>query len=124
FTANAAFNNLGRPLWSTAFNWSRDAAVIPILAFAIASGLGPTGAVWVQAMAAILVGSAAAITGWIAVGKIARRDAAPTAIVDVPTPAFSSGRVVMGLTQDVPAAQKEAKSTSDDAPLASDPKNR
>ncbi|NVO07021.1 MAG: hypothetical protein HXX19_14365 [Rhodoferax sp.] len=23
FVANAAFNNLGRPLWSTGFNWAR-----------------------------------------------------------------------------------------------------
>ena len=35
FVSNAAFNNLGRPTLSTAFNWTRDAAAIPLIAFAL-----------------------------------------------------------------------------------------
>lgn len=124
FTANSAFNNLGRPLWSTAFNWSRDAVAIPILAIAFAGGIGPTGAVWVQAAAAILVGTAAAITGWRTVGKIALREVQPSDIISVPTPAFSSGRVVLGLTPDVAPPQSGSSQDDGDAPLASEAKNR
>lgn len=122
FTANAAFNNLGRPFWSTAFNWSRDAAVIPVLAFAFAGSIGPTGAVWVQAFAAILVGSAAAVTGWRTVNRIAQREVLPSQVISVATPAFSSGRVVLGLTPDIPQTRDGSTPNGDDAPLASDGK--
>ncbi|MEL6479172.1 MAG: MATE family efflux transporter, partial [Pseudomonadota bacterium] len=64
FVSNAAFNNLGRPTWSTAFNWSRDAMVIPALAFLVAGMLGAAGAVAIQAVAGLLVGTLAAITAW------------------------------------------------------------
>ncbi len=119
FTANSAFNNLGRPLYSTLFNWSRDAAMIPLLAFAFAGSIGPTGAVWVQAIAAILVGSAAAIAGWITVKRIAQREVQRSDVVSVPTPAFSSGRVVLGLTPDVNGPRPGSNEDGDDAPLAS-----
>lgn len=70
FSANAAFNNLGRPLWSTAFNWSRDALATPVLAFLFASSLGVTGAVWIQAMAGTLVGVIAGLVAWHTVSTI------------------------------------------------------
>ena len=38
FVSNACFNNLGRPVRSTLFNWSRDAGVIPLLAWAAGAG--------------------------------------------------------------------------------------
>jgi Na+-driven multidrug efflux pump len=50
FVSNAAFNNLGRPAWSTGFNWSRDALAIPALGFAIGGALGATGVVAIQAL--------------------------------------------------------------------------
>ena len=124
FTANSAFNNLGRPLWSTMFNWSRDAAVIPALAFGFAAGIGPTGAVWVQAIAAICVGSVAAVVGWRTVNRIAQREVQPSDVVSVPTPAFSSGRVVLGLTPDVGRTRSGSSAEGDQAPLASEEKNR
>ena len=124
FTANSAFNNLGRPLWSTGFNWSRDAIAIPVLAVTIAGGFGPTGAVWVQAFAAVLIGSVAAVTGWRTVSSIAKRDVQPAEIVSVPTPAFSSGRVVLGIAPDVAASHSGSGSKDDDGPLASGEKSR
>ncbi|MEL7463548.1 MAG: MATE family efflux transporter [Pseudomonadota bacterium] len=64
FVANASFNNLGRPLWSTAFNWSRDALVTPLALMLIPASLGAPGVVYAQAMAGVLVGTLAVIAGW------------------------------------------------------------
>ena len=94
FVSNAAFNNLGRPLWSTMCNWSRDAAVIPVMALLLAGGLGATGAVWIQASSAALVGTGAAILGWRAVHRIAARDAPPAPDIP-PTPAFATARAAV-----------------------------
>ena len=113
FVSNAAFNNLGRPLWSTMFNWSRDAAAIPFLAFFLAAGLGPTGAVWIQAVAVMMVGTLAGITGWRTVHRIAGHSDRPATPV-VPAPAFISGRAATGLASE--AAPPD--------PLASDEENR
>ncbi|MEL6793311.1 MAG: MATE family efflux transporter, partial [Pseudomonadota bacterium] len=64
FVANASFNNLGRPLWSTAFNWSRDALVTPLALILIPASLGAPGVVYAQAAAGVLVGTCAVIAGW------------------------------------------------------------
>lgn len=82
FVANAAFNNLGRPVLSTAFNWSRDAGAIPLLALAIGAGLGPVGVVVIQGLAAFLVGGVAALIGWRFVARLA--PAAPQPVPEVP----------------------------------------
>ncbi|MEM9735927.1 MAG: MATE family efflux transporter, partial [Pseudomonadota bacterium] len=93
FVSNAAYNNLGRPTWSTGFNWSRDAAVIPILAAVIGTGLGAISVVMIQSLAALLVGTAAALTAWRFVKSIdpeGPRQVVPDAIAAP----FSSGRSV------------------------------
>lgn len=100
FVSNAAFNNLGRPLWSTAFNWSRDAAVVPLLAVALSASLGPTGAVWIQAAAGILIGSIAAYVGWRTVNSIAAEPMRSADPAGVPAPAFASGRAATGLASE------------------------
>ncbi len=64
FVANAAFNNLNRPLWSTGFNWTRDAIAIPLLLIVIGSAYSASGVVYVQTIAAVLVGSVAVMVGW------------------------------------------------------------
>jgi putative MATE family efflux protein len=64
FVANAAFNNLGRPLLSTAFNWARDAGVTPLMLLAAPASLGAPGVVYAQAGAGVLVGSVAVLAGW------------------------------------------------------------
>ena len=120
FTANSAFNNLGRPLYSTVFNWSRDGLVIPILAFGFGGSLGPTGVVWIQAIAAILVGSAAMLAGWRCVSQIALRPTPPKDPISVPAPAFASGRAALGLTPD----PVHGSQVQNDPALASTEKNR
>ena len=64
FVSNAAFNNLGRPLWATVANWIRDGVLIGVFAFAMGAVWGETGVVMAQAAANVLVGTAAALVGW------------------------------------------------------------
>ncbi|HSF94561.1 MAG TPA: MATE family efflux transporter [Thermohalobaculum sp.] len=94
FVSNAAFNNLGRPTLSTAFNWSRDAAAIPLLALVIGDSAGASGVILVQAAAGLVVGSAAALYAWHFIGRLSR--AAPGAdAVAIAQPAFASGRTAL-----------------------------
>ena len=60
FVSNAAFNTLGRPLYSTGFNWSRDGVVMFPLAWALSQALGAPGVIYGQALAGVIVGTAAA----------------------------------------------------------------
>ena len=63
FVANAAFNNLGHPLWSTGFNWAR--ATLGTLPFAWwGSHYGPVEVLAGQAAGAALFGSLALYTAW------------------------------------------------------------
>lgn len=64
FVASAVFNNLGRPLWSTGFNWVRDGALTPLGLVAVPAALGAPGAVYAQAAAGVLAGGAAVAAGW------------------------------------------------------------
>ncbi|WP_290740115.1 MATE family efflux transporter [Amaricoccus sp.] len=64
FVANAAFNTLGRPLWSTAFNWTRDGLAMWPLAWSLSRVLGAPGVIYGQALAGVVVGAAAAWVGW------------------------------------------------------------
>jgi len=95
FVANAAFNNLGRPAWSTVFNWARDGAAIPLLALLIGNSAGAGGVILVQALAALAVGSAAALTAWAYVRHLARA-AAPEGVAVVQPP-FGSSRAALAV---------------------------
>ena len=64
FVANAAFNNLGRPLLSTAFNWTRDGLATPLALILIPAAFGAAGGVYAQAVAAVVVGVVAIAAGW------------------------------------------------------------
>ena len=94
FVSNSAFNNLGRPAWSTGFNWSRDAITIPTLAFLIGGALGPAGAVVIQALAGTIAGGAAILcarrflAGLQADGGTGAKDAIPSPAVAP----YTSGR--------------------------------
>jgi Na+-driven multidrug efflux pump len=56
FVANAAFNNLGRPLWSTGFNWAR--ATLGTIPFAWwGSHYGPIEVLAGQAVGAVIFGT-------------------------------------------------------------------
>lgn len=64
FVANATFNTLGRPFWSTGFNWARDGLVMYPAALGLSHAFAAPGVVYGQALAGLLVGTAAAWTGW------------------------------------------------------------
>lgn len=114
FVSNATFNNLGRPAWSTGFNWSRDALAIPGLGLVIGGAFGAMGVVAIQALAALLVGSLAAIT---ALRYVARLSGPPEGRrgYAAPQPAFASGRAAV-------AAQLVAEESA--SPLEEDEKAR
>ncbi|MEM6438729.1 MAG: MATE family efflux transporter [Pseudomonadota bacterium] len=75
FVANSAFNNLGKPIWSTVCNWTRDGAAIPLALWVcgfsvlgLAPGplsFGAPGVIYAQAAATVALGAAAAIWGLI-----------------------------------------------------------
>ena len=64
FVSNAAFNNLGRPLWSTVANWTKEAAISFPAAMWLSGAFGAAGVIYGQAAAAVLVGGLAALWAW------------------------------------------------------------
>lgn len=64
FVANATFNNLGRPLISTASNWFRDGILMLPLSWACSRALGAEGIVWANGAANIIAGGLAAWLAW------------------------------------------------------------
>lgn len=71
FVANAAFNNLGHPLWSTAFNWSR--ATLGTIPFAWwGAQYGPVQVLAGQAVGAVLFGSLAMWTAFRLTTRLGR----------------------------------------------------
>lgn len=71
FVAQAAFNNLGRPHWSTAFNWGRATlGTIPLVHAGAALG-GATGVLIGSAIGSVLFGLAAALAAFALVNRIA-----------------------------------------------------
>ncbi|MGB3178916.1 MAG: MATE family efflux transporter [Albidovulum sp.] len=63
FVANAAFNNLGRPLWSTGANWLRDGILMLPLGLVLTQAVGATGVIWANALANVIAG---VVAGWLA----------------------------------------------------------
>lgn len=64
FVSNAAFNNLGRPLWSTGFNWLRDGVLMLPFCWWLGGLWGAEGVVYGQALAGVVAGTFAALMGW------------------------------------------------------------
>lgn len=72
FVANAAFNNLGFPLLSTAFNWGRATlGTMPFVTFG-ASYHGPEGAFVGLIIGSSLFGSLAILTAYFVTGRLAK----------------------------------------------------
>jgi len=72
FVANAAFNNLGRPLYSTAFNWAR--ATLGTIPFAyVGARYGATGVLIGPAIGAVIFGSLAIWVAFRMTARLARR---------------------------------------------------
>lgn len=70
FVSNAAFNNLGRPAWSTLVNWTKDGALSFPAAAALATLFGAPGVIYGQALAGAVVGVIAAVWGWYYVARL------------------------------------------------------
>ena len=77
FVATAAFNNLGRPMYSTVINWVREAVVSLPLALWFSSLYGAPGVVYAQAAVALLIGLPTALWGLRFVINTAPSDAPP-----------------------------------------------
>ena len=72
FVANAAFNNLGKPHWSTIANWAKATlGTVPFVYFGAAWG-GAEGALWGMGLGSVLFGIAAAATGYVLLSRMAR----------------------------------------------------
>lgn len=72
FVANAAFNNLGRPLASTGANWFRDGILMLPLSLAFSAAFGAEGIVWANAAANVIAGGLAAGLAWRYIGRLNR----------------------------------------------------
>jgi putative MATE family efflux protein len=83
FVANAAFNNLGFPFYSTAFNWAR--ATIGTIPFAYLGArlAGPEGAIAGVGLGFVVFGLAAIVTASRTIGLLARRAGHPSGAAGV-----------------------------------------
>lgn len=70
FVSNAAFNNLGRPGWSTLVNWIKDGALIWPAAVMLGALFGAPGVIYGQALAGAVAGLVAAVWGWVFVQRL------------------------------------------------------
>ncbi len=77
FVANATFNNLARPLWSTLGNWFRDGLLMYPLALTGAMWLGAPGILWANALANVAAGCLAAWFAWRYIRRLGRAPVAP-----------------------------------------------
>ena len=101
FVANAAFNNLGFPKWSSVFNWGR--ATLGTIPFVWLGGtqFGPQGVLAGQAAGAVISGLAAIVVALRIADRLSDRHARPhreeVASVAPPIPPFSSGKAATAL---------------------------
>jgi Na+-driven multidrug efflux pump len=96
FVANATFNNLGFPTWSTVFNWGRATVGTVPFVWIGATQFGAGGVLAGQAAGAVLFGIAAVIVSLRVVDQLATRhlpeDHDAIAQVAPPVPPFSSDK--------------------------------
>ncbi len=108
FVANAAFNNLGFPTWSTIFNWGR--ATLGTIPFVwIGAQYGVEGVIAGQAAGGIVFGIAAVLTCFAVVRRLATQHMPPeepAPAVSEAVPPFASGQAAtaMDWPQSEPAA--------------------
>ncbi len=76
YVSNASFNNLGRPIYSTAFNWLKDGVLMWPLCILLSSYFAAPGVVYGQGLAWSIAGIAATIVGWQVIGSVEARDIA------------------------------------------------
>ncbi len=99
FVANAAFNNLGFPLWATLMNWGR--ATLGIIPFvAVGKTFGASGVLIGWGLGAVAFGLAATYLAFRCIrslpDEIDRSQPRIPAVAGPESPAFSSGRAALG----------------------------
>ncbi len=72
FVSNAAFNNLGRPIWSTAMNWMRDFVLMLPVLYVMTYLFEENGVIYAQAVVGIMVGTLSGLIGWRYLGQVSR----------------------------------------------------
>jgi Na+-driven multidrug efflux pump len=101
FVANAAFNNLGFPTWSTVFNWGRATVGTMPFVWLGATQFGAAGVIAGQSAGSVLFGVGAVIVCFWVVGRLAARQITPhleeVPAVAPPVPPFSSGKAATAL---------------------------
>ena len=76
YVSNASFNNLGRPIYSTGFNWLKDGILMWPLCILLGSYFAAPGVVYGQGLAWMIAGVASTIVGWRFIGNVEARDVA------------------------------------------------
>jgi putative MATE family efflux protein len=101
FVANAAFNNLGFPTWSSVFNWGRATVGTVPFVWLGATQFGPEGVIAGQAAGTVVFGIASILVAFRVVDRLgaqdlrAQRDTTPE--VAPPVPPFSSGKAATAI---------------------------
>ena len=70
FVASSAFNNMGKPVYSTMMTWLRDGLVMLPAVLLGASMFGAIGVVYGNAFAALIVGLPSCFIGWLFIKKL------------------------------------------------------
>lgn len=78
YVSNASFNNLGRPIYSTVFNWLKDGLLMWPLCIVLGGYYAAPGVVYGQGLAWVIAGILSTIVGWRFIGNVEARDAAKT----------------------------------------------
>jgi MATE family, multidrug efflux pump len=101
FVANAAFNNLGFPTWSTVFNWGRATLGTFPFVWIGATQYGAAGVIAGQAAGGIVFGTAAVIVCYVVVNRLTarlQRESAEAIVLTPPEmPPFTSGKAATAI---------------------------
>jgi putative MATE family efflux protein len=100
FVANAGFNNLGFPTWSTVFNWGRATVGTVPFVWIGATQFGASGVIAGQAIGAVAFGVGAVIVCFMVVGRLAAHQLRPhldEIANPPPIPPFSSAKAATAL---------------------------
>ncbi len=76
YVSNASFNNLGRPISSTMFNWLKDGVLMWPMCIVMGGYFAAPGVVYGQGIAWAIAGIAATIVGWRFISNVEASDKA------------------------------------------------
>ena len=70
YVSNASFNNLGKPIYSTFFNWFKDGICLYPLCLICTSQFGAVGVVYAAGLAWVISGTLAGLWGWRFIDRV------------------------------------------------------